>query len=60
MAVDVLVEQGYASTKAALVRQAITKFVEDQAVFAVLQSEQEAREGKILRGDLRRLLKKRS
>ena len=52
-----MVARGIAPNKAAVVRQALIRFSEDQAVEAVLRSEKEAREGKILRGDLRDLMK---
>lgn len=57
-AIDQLVKRGYGSTKAAIARRAITQFIEDEAVLSVLQAEQEIREGKIVRGNLRQLLKK--
>lgn len=53
-----MIRRGIAPNKAAVVRHALVRFAEDQAVEAVLRSEQEAREGKILRGDLRDLMKK--
>jgi Arc/MetJ-type ribon-helix-helix transcriptional regulator len=56
--IDRMVKLGIGTNKADVVRRALAKFEEDQAVEAVLRSEQEAREGKILRGDLRELLKK--
>lgn len=57
-AIGQLVKRGYGSTKAAIARRAITQFLEDEAVLAVLQAEEEIKTGKIARGDLRRLLKK--
>lgn len=57
-AIDQLVKRGYGPTKAAIARRAITQFVEDEAVLAVLRAEQEILEGKIVRGDLRKILKK--
>ncbi|MCC6639342.1 hypothetical protein IT409_02170 [Candidatus Falkowbacteria bacterium] len=51
-----LIKQGYGSNKADVLRRALEKLIEDEAIQAVLISEQEAREGKILRGDLRKLL----
>lgn len=39
-------------------RRALVRFAEDQAAEAVLRSEQEARDGKILRGDLRDFMKR--
>ncbi|MEK7665306.1 MAG: hypothetical protein AAB337_00290 [Patescibacteria group bacterium] len=56
--IDRLVSSGFAETKAEVVRKAIARLAEEEAVNAVLRSEQEAREGKIFRGDLRTLLKK--
>ena len=47
-----MVRRGIAPNKAEVVRQALARYAEDQAVEVVLRSEQEAREGKILRGDL--------
>jgi Arc/MetJ-type ribon-helix-helix transcriptional regulator len=55
--VEDMVKRGIASNKAEVVRQALIRYAEDQAVEAVLRSEQEAREGKVLRGDLKGLLK---
>ena len=49
-----LIDQGVAENKAALVRMAIEKYLEDQAVNAVLQAEKEP----TLRGDLDELMKK--
>ena len=56
--IDEMVRGGIAPNKAEVVRQALAKYAEDQAVEAVLRSEQEAREGKILRGDLNKLIDK--
>ena len=49
---------GNFANKAQLVRKALDKFREDEAVNAVLRSEQEAREGKLFKGDLDELAKK--
>ncbi len=46
------VRAGVASSKAGVVRKAIIQFIEDQAVRDVIEAEQEARDGKILYGDL--------
>ncbi|HBV33084.1 TPA: hypothetical protein DIC39_02470 [Patescibacteria group bacterium] len=53
-----LVKSGLGANKADIIRKAITSFAEEQAVQAVLRSEQEAREGKVLKGDLRKLVKR--
>ena len=55
--IDEMIHRGIASNKAEVVRQALLSYAEDQAVEAVLRSEQELREGKILRGDLRKIAK---
>ena len=57
-AVNNLVKNGYGANKADVVRKAIARFVEDEAVMAVLRSEQEIAEGKGLEGDLRDLAKR--
>ncbi len=51
------VKRGYAHTMAEVVRRAIRRLAEEEAIAAVLASEQQVREGKVLRGDLRRLMK---
>ncbi len=52
------VKSGRAANKADVVRRALIAMREEDAVQAVLRSQKEVREGKILRGDLRTLLKK--
>ena len=46
------------SNKAAIVREALERFAEEEAIAAVLMAEQELGEGKFFRGDLRKLAKK--
>lgn len=46
------------SNKAAVVRHALELLAEEEAVQAVLKAEQELAEGKLLRGDLRKLAKR--
>jgi len=46
------------SNKAAVVRHALIRLAEEEAVQAVLRAEQELGEGKGLKGDLRKLAKK--
>lgn len=48
----------HGSNKAAVVRYALERLAEEEAVAAVLKAEQELGEGKILRGDLRKLAKR--
>lgn len=55
--IDNQVKNGYASNKADVVRRALTKLSEDEAVRAVIEASQEVKDGKILRGDLRKILK---
>lgn len=52
------VKKGLASNKAEVVRKALRLLQEEEAVYAVLKSEQEVREGKVLRGNLKVLAKK--
>lgn len=56
--IDDMIYRGVASNKSDLVRQALYKFAEDQAVEVVLRAEQELKEGKTLRGDLRKIAAK--
>ena len=51
------IKSGNASNKAEVMRRALMKFEEDEAVMKVLRSEQEVREGKIIRGKLKDILK---
>ena len=52
------IKHGRSPNKAAVVRRALHRLAEEEAVQAVLQSEREVEEGKIFRGDLRLLAKK--
>lgn len=59
LSLDYLVKSGVAGdNRAAVMRRALERLSEDEAVSALLKSQQEVKEGKILRGDLRELLKK--
>ena len=53
-----LISRGYAPNKAEVLRRALRLLAEEEAVAAVVKAEQEAREGKTLRGDIRKLVKK--
>ncbi|MEK9175022.1 MAG: type II toxin-antitoxin system ParD family antitoxin [Patescibacteria group bacterium] len=53
-----MIGQGRAANKADVVRKALDLLAEEEAIASVLKAEQEIREGKILRGDLRKLMKK--
>ena len=52
------VKSGKAANKAHVVRYALQRLSEEEAVQAVLESERDVAQGKILRGDLRVLAKK--
>ena len=52
-----MVASGQAANKADVVRKALIQMREDEAVNSVLRAEQEAREGKYLKGDLDELAK---
>jgi len=56
--INKMVGEGYAENKAQVVRRAIAKLAEDEAVATVLNAEREIREGKVLYGDLDKLAKK--
>lgn len=59
-AVGQLIKLGRGANKADVIRKAIIALAEEEAVVAVLQAEQEVREGKLIRGNLRQVLKKTS
>jgi len=54
------VKRGTASTKAEVVRQALSRYAEEEAVEAVLRARQEFKDGKEIRGDLKKILKQLS
>lgn len=56
--INQLVKSGRAANKAHAVRYALQRLAEEEAVHAVIRAEQEIEEGRGLRGDLKRLLKK--
>lgn len=53
-----LVKSGVGPNKASVMRKALQKLAEDEAVNLLLEAEREVKEGKILRGDLDELVKK--
>jgi len=55
---DYLVKSGVADNRAAVMRKALERLSEEEAIQAVLNSEQDVKEGRIFRGDLRKLIKK--
>ena len=52
------VKNGRAANKADVVRRALIAMEQEEAIQVILLSQKEVHEGKILRGDLRTLLKK--
>ena len=54
---DELVRSGVGSSRADVMRKALERLAEDEAVETVLRAEREGKEGKILRGELKKLLK---
>lgn len=53
---DTLVTNGAGSNRADVMRRALEKFAEEEAINAVLIAQKEVHEGKILRGDARTIL----
>lgn len=53
---DALVSDGVGSSRADVMRRALERLAEEEAINAVLNAEREVGDGKILRGDLRTLL----
>ena len=58
--IESMVKRGDAANKADVVRRALKKMAEDEAVKNVMEAMQELKEGKILRGDIRQLMKQMS
>ena len=54
--IDDMIKRGVAPNKAEVVRQALTRYAEEQAVEMVMRSMREYKEGKVLDGDLDELL----
>jgi len=55
--INEMVASGEAETKAEVVRRALRKYAEDEAIASVLKARQEIKEGKVLSGDLKELVK---
>lgn len=53
-----MVRSGVASNKADVVRRALTRMAEEEAINVVLRAQQEIRDGKGIEGDIRTLLAK--
>ena len=55
---DDLVDKGVGSSRAGVIRKALDKLIEEEAINGVLEAERELSLGRGLRGDIRKLLKK--
>ena len=53
-----LIKNGYGSNKAEVIRRAILRVAEEEAIGAILRAEQEVKEGKAIKGDLKKILKR--
>lgn len=53
-----MISRGEADTKAEVVRRALSKMAEDDVINQILISQKEIDEGKILKGNLRDIIKK--
>lgn len=53
-----MVRSGVASNKADVVRRALTRMAEEEAIDAVRRAQQEIREGEGVEGDIRKILAK--
>lgn len=51
------IKSGESPNKAAVVRKALTRLAEEEAIRDVLIAQQDVREGKIIKGDLREILR---
>lgn len=56
--IERMVKSGKAANKAHAVRYAIQRLSEDEAIAAVLESEEDVKRGRVYSGDLRKLLKR--
>lgn len=55
--IEDLIRKGFAANKAEVARKAIERLAEEEAINIVLQSEEEVRKGKIVRGNLKKIIK---
>jgi Arc/MetJ-type ribon-helix-helix transcriptional regulator len=53
-----LIKSGKAANKAHAVRRGLDLLAEEEAINAVLEAERDIKEGRVYRGDLRKLVKK--
>lgn len=55
--INAMVQSGKAANKADVVRKALVRMSRDEAIAAVMQSQQDEKDGKVFYGDLRKLMK---
>ncbi|HBB56577.1 TPA: hypothetical protein DEW47_01840 [Patescibacteria group bacterium] len=53
-----MVKSGFAHNKAEVVRKALIRLAEEEAINEVLRAEKELADGKIMKGDLREIIAK--
>ena len=58
--VDSLVKSGFGANKADVVRKGLELLAQEEAIRSVREAQQEVRDGKVLKGDLRSLIKQMS
>ncbi|MDP2946686.1 MAG: type II toxin-antitoxin system ParD family antitoxin [Nanoarchaeota archaeon] len=56
--IERMVRDGKGANKADVVRRALREYEENEALESILKAEQEFKQGKALRGDLRELMQK--
>ena len=56
--IDGYIKEGKAENKSQVVRRALTRLSEEEAIRVVLEAAQEVKDGKIIRGDIREILKR--
>ncbi len=54
--IEAMVKRGSAPSKAEVVRQALARYAEDEAVEAVLRAQRDRKNGKEIRGSIREIL----
>lgn len=57
-ALENMVKNGVGSSKADVIRKAINKLAEEQAILDVIEAEREIKKGSVFKGDLKELAKK--
>jgi putative addiction module CopG family antidote len=55
--IDEMIKGGSAETKAEVVRMALKKLAEEEAIRSVLRSRQDIKEGKVVSGDIKEIVR---